>query len=64
MRAGGCIDSIPWHRAGIIGPNCRDPSRSSAPFARFGNVIPLALGFLLLFAAIALGRRRRYSTDI
>ena len=33
---------------------------SPTPFARFGNVIPLALGFLLLIAAIALGRSRRY----
>lgn len=28
-------------------------------FSRFGNIIPLALGFLLLISAIALGRRRR-----
>ena len=37
--------------------------RSLTPFARFGNLIPLALGFLLLIAAIALGRSRRYRTD-
>ena len=30
-------------------------------FAGLGNIIPLALGFLLLIAAIALSRRRRYS---
>ena len=29
-------------------------------FARFGNVIPLLLGFALLIAAIALGRAGRY----
>ena len=29
------------------------------PFSRLGNIIPLALGFLLLISAIALGRRRR-----
>jgi apolipoprotein N-acyltransferase len=37
------------------------PPKKPTPFARFGNVIPLTLGFLLLIAAIALGRRRRYS---
>ncbi|HET9399009.1 MAG TPA: apolipoprotein N-acyltransferase [Sphingomicrobium sp.] len=34
------------------------------PFARLGNVIPLSLGFILLIAAIVLGRSRRYSADI
>ena len=34
------------------------------PFARLGNVIPLTLGFILLFAGIVLGRGRRYSGDI
>ena len=29
-------------------------------FGRFGNVIPLVLGFLLLIAAIALSRGARY----
>jgi apolipoprotein N-acyltransferase len=29
-------------------------------FARLGNLIPLALGFLLLIVAIALDRRARY----
>jgi LPXTG-motif cell wall-anchored protein len=28
-------------------------------FARFGNVIPLLLGFLLIFGGIVLGRKRR-----
>ena len=29
-------------------------------FGRFGNIIPILLGFALLIAGIALGRRRRY----
>ncbi len=56
---GRIIDSIPWHRAGIIWAELPRPVAALGPFARFGNVIPLALGFMLLFSAIALGRRRR-----
>ena len=56
---GRIIDSIPWHRAGIIWAELPRPVAALGPFARFGNVIPLALGFLLIFSAIALGRRRR-----
>jgi apolipoprotein N-acyltransferase len=29
------------------------------PFARFGNLIPLLLGFALLIGGIAMGRTRR-----
>ena len=29
------------------------------PFARFGNIIPLTLAFLLIIGGIVLGRRRR-----
>jgi hypothetical protein len=39
---------------------CPLPIPHARPFARFGNIIPLALGFLLLIAAIALDRRARY----
>jgi len=37
------------------------PPPANAPplFARVGNLIPLLLGFALLFAGIVLGRRRR-----
>jgi LPXTG-motif cell wall-anchored protein len=34
-------------------------AKSPPPFARLGNVIPLLLGFLLVFGGIVLGRRRR-----
>jgi apolipoprotein N-acyltransferase len=56
---GKVIDSIPLGKAGIIWaylPTSEPPSL----FARLGNIIPLALGFLLLIAAIALDRRARY----
>ena len=36
------------------------PAANSPPlFARFGNIIPLLLGFVLIFGGIVLGRRRR-----
>ena len=34
-------------------------AKSATVFARFGNAIPLLLGFLLIAGGIALGRRRR-----
>jgi apolipoprotein N-acyltransferase len=36
----------------------------TTPFARLGNIIPVALGFLLLILAIVLERRGRYRVDI
>ena len=56
---GRIVDSIPWHRAGIIWAELPRPAAAPGPFAQVGNLIPLALGFLLLFSAIALGRSRR-----
>jgi apolipoprotein N-acyltransferase len=57
---GELLDSIPWRQAGVIETDLPSPVLGLSLFARLGNVIPLALGFLLLIAAIALGRRRRY----
>ena len=57
---GELLDSIPWRQAGVIETDLPSPVPGLSLFARLGNVIPLALGFLLLIAAIALGRRRRY----
>jgi apolipoprotein N-acyltransferase len=57
---GAIVQSLPWRSAGTIDaalPNALGPT----PFARLGNLIPLSLGFLLLFVAIALDRRARYS---
>ena len=36
------------------------PSELTPPFAKIGNAIPLAIGFLLMIAGIALSRRERY----
>ncbi|MEO6580775.1 MAG: apolipoprotein N-acyltransferase [Sphingomicrobium sp.] len=56
---GHLIDSIPWHRAGIIWAELPGAATAPGPFARLGNVIPLLLGFMVLASAIALGRSHR-----
>ncbi len=56
---GRIVKALPWREPGIIDaqlPTSTEPT----VFARFGNVIPLLLGFALIIAAIALGRSRRY----
>ncbi|MCY7281359.1 MAG: apolipoprotein N-acyltransferase, partial [Sphingomonas bacterium] len=55
---GRLLHSIGWRTAGTIDSLLPSPIAPTL-FARFGNLIPLALGFLLLFSAIALGRSRR-----
>ena len=60
---GRIVASLPWQTHGVINSLLPDPL-SPTPFARLGNVIPLALGFILLAAGIVLGRGRRYSTGI
>jgi apolipoprotein N-acyltransferase len=57
---GRLLRSIPARTAGIIDADVPPAAASPTPFAKLGNVIPLALGFILLFSAIALTRRRRY----
>ena len=57
---GQLLHSIPWRQAGAIDAALPNPLAPTL-FARLGNLIPLALGFLLLGAAIALSRRGRYS---
>jgi apolipoprotein N-acyltransferase len=55
---GRVVKSLPWRRAGVIDavlPAARAPTL----FARFGNIIPLLLGFFLLVGGIVLGRTRR-----
>ena len=56
---GGLVASITAGKAAIvdIGMPMKGPPTF---FGKIGNVIPIALGFLLLIAAIALDRRRRY----
>ena len=55
---GRLLRSIGWKSAGVIDSSLPAPLPPTV-FARFGNLIPLSLGFLLLFSAIALGRTRR-----
>jgi apolipoprotein N-acyltransferase len=59
---GQVVKALPWREAGVV--DAQLPA-AAAPtfFARFGNVIPLLLGFALIIAAIALGRSRRYRHD-
>ena len=55
---GDVVKSLPWRTAGIIDAILPPAANSPPPFARFGNVIPLILGFLLIIGGIVLGRRR------
>ena len=56
---GNIVKSQPWRTAGAIDSVLPPPANSPPPFARFGNVIPIVLGFLLIIGGIVLGRRRR-----
>ena len=57
---GRLVKSLPWHAAGRIDTTI-PPPRAPTPFARFGNIIPLLFGLLLVGAGIAVTRLRRYS---
>jgi apolipoprotein N-acyltransferase len=57
---GRLLRSIPWQSADIIDATL-PPPRAPTLFARAGNIIPVLFGFLLVIAAIAVGRSRRYS---
>jgi apolipoprotein N-acyltransferase len=59
---GRVVKSLPWRAAGIIDTDLPIEAAEPTLFARLGNIIPLALAFAMLFAAIALSRRRRYRT--
>jgi apolipoprotein N-acyltransferase len=56
---GNLVKKLPWRTAGVIDAVLPPAAKSPPPFARLGNVIPLLLGFLLVFGGIVLGRRRR-----
>ncbi len=60
---GQVVKSLPWRTAGFIDASLPQPAARPTLFARFGNVIPLLLGFALVIAAIALGRAGRYRRD-
>jgi apolipoprotein N-acyltransferase len=56
---GHVVKSLPLGTAGVIDAVLPPAANSPPMFARFGNVIPLLLGFLLIFGGIVLGRKRR-----
>ena len=56
---GNLVKSQPWRTAGAIDAVLPPAANSPTPFARFGNVIPLVLGFLLIIGGIVMSRRRR-----
>jgi apolipoprotein N-acyltransferase len=55
---GRVVRAIPWRQAGVIDARLPNPAVPTV-FARFGNIIPLLLGFGLLLCGIVLGRTRR-----
>ena len=56
---GEVVKALPWRTAGVIDAVLPPAANAPPPFARFGNAIPLILGFMLIISAIVLGRRRR-----
>jgi apolipoprotein N-acyltransferase len=56
---GNLVKALPWRTAGVIDAVLPPAANSPPPFARFGNIIPLLLGFLLIIGGIVLGRRHR-----
>ena len=59
---GKIVKALPWREAGVIDAQLPGAAGETV-FARFGNIVPLLLGFALIIAAIALGRSRRYRTN-
>ena len=56
---GNVVKALPWRTAGVIDAVLPPAANSPPLFARFGNAIPLLLGFLLIAGGIVLGRKRR-----
>jgi apolipoprotein N-acyltransferase len=56
---GHVVKSLPWRTAGTIDAIIPAAANAPPPFARFGNLIPLLLGFALIIGGIVLARRRR-----
>jgi apolipoprotein N-acyltransferase len=56
---GNIVKQLPWRTAGVIDAVLPPPANSATPFARLGNAIPILLGFGLILAGIAVGRKRR-----
>ena len=56
---GSVVEQVGWRKAGVIDAVIPPAAPTATPFARFGNVIPVLLGLLLIAGGIVLGRRRR-----
>ena len=56
---GNVVKELKWRTEGVIDAVLPPAATAATPFARFGNIIPLLLGFALLIGGIVLGRRRR-----
>src|SRR5437868_6285350 len=56
---GHAVKSLPWRTARVTDAVLPPAANAPPPFARFGNLIPLLLGFALIIGGIVLGRRRR-----
>jgi apolipoprotein N-acyltransferase len=56
---GRIVKSLLWRTPGIIDTTLPPPAAAPTLFGRYGNIIPLLLGFALLIGGIVLGVRRR-----
>lgn len=56
---GNVVKLLPWRQAGVIDAVLPPAANAPPPFARFGNIIPLVLGFMLIIGGIVLSGRRR-----
>jgi apolipoprotein N-acyltransferase len=56
---GEVVKQLPWRTAGVIDAVLPPAANSATVFARFGNLLPLLLGFAVMFSGIVLGVRRR-----
>ncbi|HEY6662952.1 MAG TPA: apolipoprotein N-acyltransferase [Sphingomicrobium sp.] len=56
---GAIVKALPWQAAGVIDAQLPSPAVAPTMFARFGNIIPLLLGFALIIGGIVLGVTRR-----
>jgi apolipoprotein N-acyltransferase len=53
---GRIVQSLPYQKAGAIETHI-PVAHKPTPFARYGNILSLALAFFLMVAGVALGRR-------
>jgi apolipoprotein N-acyltransferase len=56
---GEVVKQLAWRKAGVIDAVLPAAANSATMFARFGNLIPLLMGLLLIAGGIVLQRRRR-----